>query len=264
MTIQAGRDTTCASGRAAPIAVPAGLSAPVSLTEDFHVHSLFSDGTSTVAENVRVARQRGLTRICIVDHVRRDTDWVPRFAQAVRAVRDLPGIDILAGVEAKILDRTGRLDMPAGMTGIDLVLIADHQFPADLGPIDPWEMRAAIRNGFIGPRDVISCLIEATVNALGLVERPVLTHLFGILPKIGLAETDIPDIALRKLADAASETGALIEVNEKWACPSPRTLRAFASAGVPMVAGSGSHDCRDIGQYESVTRTVGALYAGTG
>jgi putative hydrolase len=260
VTIQAGRDT-CA-GRA-PVAVPAGLSVPVSLTEDFHIHSLFSDGASTVAENVRVARQRGLTRICIVDHVRRDTDWVPRFAQAVQAVRDLPGIEILAGIEAKILDRTGRLDMPADMTGIDLVLIADHQFPADLGPIDPWEMRAAIRHGDIGPRDAISCLTEATINALALVERPVLAHLFGILPKIGLAETDIPDIELRKLADAASETGALVEVNEKWACPSPRTLRAFACAGVPMVASSDSHDCRDIGVYESVARTVSSLYAGS-
>jgi putative hydrolase len=95
------------------------------------------------------------------------------------------------------------------------------------------------------------------------VERPVLAHLFGILPKIGLAETDIPDILLRQLADAASETGALVEVNEKWACPSARTLRAFASAGVPMVASTDSHDCRDIGRYESVARTVGSLYAGS-
>ena len=105
MTIQAGRGACSGRAAPAPIAIPAGLSAPVSLTEDFHIHSLFSDGTSTIAENVRVARQRGMTRICIVDHVRRDTDWVPRFAQAVQAVRDLPGIDILAGVEAKILDR---------------------------------------------------------------------------------------------------------------------------------------------------------------
>ncbi|MEP7022387.1 MAG: PHP domain-containing protein [Actinomycetota bacterium] len=260
MTIQAGRDTC--TGRPAPLVAPAGLSAPVSLTEDFHVHSLFSDGTSTVAENVRVAIQRGLTRICIVDHVRRETDWVPRFAWAVQAVREVPGIEILAGVEAKILDRTGRLDLPADLAGIDLVLIADHQFPADLGPVDPWEMRAAIRNGDISPRDAINCLTEATINALGLVGRPVLAHLFGVLPKIGLAETDVPDLALRKLADAASETGALVEVNEKWACPSPRTLRAFASAGVPLVASSDSHDCRDIGLYESVTRTVGAVYAG--
>jgi putative hydrolase len=261
VTIQAGRNI-CAGRGPAPVAVPAGLSSPVSLTEDFHIHSLFSDGTSTVAENVRVARQRGLTRICIVDHVRRDTDWIPRFAQAVRAVRHLPGIEVLSGIEARILDRTGRLDMPPAVTGIDLVLIADHQFPADLGPIDPWEMRAAIRNGDIGLRDVINCLIEATINALSLVERPVLAHLFSILPKIGLAETSIPDIALRQLADAASETGALVEVNEKWACPSPRTLRAFACAGVPMVASSDSHDCRDIGRYESVARTAGSLYAG--
>ena len=83
---------------------------PVSLNEDYHVHSEFSDGVSTVTQNVRMARQRGLRRLCLVDHVRRDTAWVPRFVQAVRPLRELSGIDILAGVEAR--SWTG----PAGLT----------------------------------------------------------------------------------------------------------------------------------------------------
>jgi putative hydrolase len=256
VTVRAGR-----SGHAAtPHPALAHALQPPAVAEDFHVHSLFSDGASTVAENVRVARQRGLRRICLVDHVRADTDWVPRFAQAVRAVRDLPGIDILSGVETVILDRTGRLDLPpGGMPGVDLVLIADEWFPADLGPVEPSELRAALRRGDITPREAVTCLAEATINALDLVPRPVLAHLFGVLPKTGLAETDVPDILLRRLADAASAAGALIEVNERWACPSARTLRAFASAGVPVVAGSDSHDCQEIGRYDSVTRTLRAL-----
>jgi histidinol phosphatase-like PHP family hydrolase len=45
----------------------------VALDEDFHVHSTFSDGESTLVENVRAARERALRTLCLVDHVRRDT-----------------------------------------------------------------------------------------------------------------------------------------------------------------------------------------------
>jgi putative hydrolase len=52
-------------------------------------------------------------------------------------------------------------------------------------------------------------------------------------------------------------------VNEKWSCPSPRTVAALAAAGVPLVAGSDSHHCRDIGRYDSVAATVTAVSAKT-
>jgi putative hydrolase len=242
------------------------MTGQVALDEDYHVHSLFSDGVSTVNENVRVAQRRGLRRLCLVDHVRRDTDWVPRFVQAVLPVRELPGIEILAGVEAKILDRAGRLDLPAALdslAGIDLVLIADHQFPAELGPVQPREMRAAISGGEVSPQEAIRCLAEATANAMGKVERPVLAHLFSVLPKMGLAESQVPDQLLSLLARRASATGAMVEVNEKWSCPSARTLTAFARAGVPLVASTDSHDCEDIGVYDSVARTLGIVLSDT-
>jgi putative hydrolase len=104
--------------------------------------------------------------------------------------------------------------------------------------------------------------VEATASALGLVERPVLAHLFSVLPKIGLAESDVPDRMLSLLAGRASATGALVEVNEKWSCPSARTLRAFAAAGVPLVASTDSHDAQDIGVYDSVARTAEAVFPG--
>jgi putative hydrolase len=52
-------------------------------------------------------------------------------------------------------------------------------------------------------------------------------------------------------------------VNEKWACPSARTIRAFAAAGTALVASTDSHDCRDVGVYDSVTRIAGLAFSGT-
>jgi putative hydrolase len=247
-------------------AMPARPPCPVSLEEDYHVHSTFSDGTSTLEQNVKVARQRGLRKLGLVDHVRRDTIWVPDFVRAVQPLREPGGMDILAGLEAKILDRTGRLDLPDSrdaLVGVDLVLIADHQFPGDLGPIEPWRVRAGLDSGERRPAEVIDCLVEATAKALSRIERPVLAHLFSVLPKIGLAESDVPDSLLDLLADRARATGAMVEVNEKWSCPSARTLRALASAGVPLVASTDSHDCQGIGVYTSVARTLDAAFRWT-
>jgi putative hydrolase len=123
-------------------------------------------------------------------------------------------------------------------------------------------MRDAIARGDATEQDVIEGLIEATASALKGAARPQLAHLFSILPKMGLAEAAVPDQAIAHLARQARTAGAQLEVNEKWACPSPRTVRAFAQAGVTLVAGTGSHDCRDVGVYASVRRIADGAFAG--
>jgi putative hydrolase len=246
----------------------------VALDEDFHVHSTFSDGASTLAENVQAARERRLRTVCLVDHVRRDTRWLPEFTAAVDQYRGQPGLRVLAGVEAKILDTAGHLDLPPGLQtlgGIDLVLIADHQFPADNGPVHPDELRAALKFGSITPAEAIERLCEATAQAataraatFAAAEgtaanvRPLLAHLFSLLPKIGLDEAMVPDALLTDLAKRVAHAGAMVEVNEKWSCPSARTVAEMAGAGVSLVAGSDSHHCRDIGVYHSVGQTARA------
>ncbi len=240
----------------------AGGPAPA-LDEDYHVHSTFSDGRSSIDDNLAAAAALGLRTLCLAEHVRAGTGWLPEFVAAVHQLRPPAGLTVLTGVEAKILDMTGRLDLPADLSGIDLVLIADHQFPADLGPADPAEIRQELADGEISPADAVECLVEATANAAGAVPRPLLAHLFSVLPKIGLTEDQVPDGLLGWLAARLQAAGAMAEVNEKWSCPSPRTLSALAQAGVRLVASSDSHDSRDVGRYDSVRQALGAVFAGT-
>jgi putative hydrolase len=245
------------------------VSAAVRLDEDFHVHSTFSDdGASTLAENVQTAQERGLGTLCLADHVRRDTAWLPEFLSAVSAYRQLSGLAVLAGAEAKILDAAGQLDLPPDLTGhqagadtdvpdgLDLVLIADHQFPGEDGPVHPARLRAALEQRELSAQDAIEQLVRATVRAAAQVKRtgirPLVAHLFSLLPKSGLAEDQVPSPLLLELAAGLAGSGAMVEVNEKWSCPSPRTIGALRAAGVPIVAGSDSHHCRDIGRYASV------------
>lgn len=230
------------------------------LTGDHHVHSTFSDDAeSTLQENLTAAQKIGLRDIRLVDHVRSSTTWVPEFLGAVASLTTTtPGLRIRSGVEAKIVDSSGRLDLPPGLrTGpnnrdrVDRVLIADHQYPASDGPWSPSKVLAA-RSAGLTAAVIIDTLIEATIAALRTVEHAQLAHPFSLLPKIALSEDDLLDEHLSALADAASAHGTWVEINEKWGCPGPRVIRALTAAGVRLVASTDSHQSRDIGRYRRV------------
>ncbi|MFJ4224317.1 PHP domain-containing protein [Microbacterium sp. NPDC089695] len=222
------------------------------LRGDHHVHSTFSDdAVSTLEENVAAAHSRGLTTLRLVDHVRRDTHWVPEYLAAVRALRVPEGLTVLTGVEAKILDAAGSLDIPDLPPGIDRILIADHQFPGVDGPLGPTAVRERIANGW-APSDVLDQLVDALIAAMHRHPGNQLAHCFSILPKIGLSEDDLGPERTASWARAAGETDTHVEVNEKWGCPGRPLLDALRDAGAVIVASTDSHEAADVGRYERV------------
>ena len=82
------------------------------IAEDMHVHSTFSDGRGTIAENVAEAERMGVRRLTCVDHVRESTDWVPEFVDAVAQARETTDVELYCGIEAKLMD-TERPPRPA-------------------------------------------------------------------------------------------------------------------------------------------------------
>ena len=231
------------------------------LRGDHHVHSTFSDdAVSTLAENVDAAAKVGLTTLRLVDHVRQSTTWVPEYLAAVRALRVPDGLTVLTGVEAKILDVGGALDIPSLPDGIDRILIADHQFPGADGPLGPSAVRERIAAGW-APDDVLDQLVEALVATMRRHPGNQLAHCFSILPKIGLSEDDLGAERTDVWARAAAETGTLVEVNEKWACPGPAALAALRQAGAEIVASTDSHVASDVGRYSRVIPLLEAVEA---
>jgi putative hydrolase len=226
------------------------------LLGDFHVHSTFSDdAVSTIAQNLASASARGLTELRLIDHVRSSTTWVPEFVAAVAREQVPSGLRVHTGVEAKIMDVRGAVDIPSdlvvGRGGVDAVVLADHQFPGTDGPWSPTETRARLDAG-LSADDALDILVTALVAAMRSVDSAQLAHCFSILPKVGLDEGDLTDEHLARWAAAAAETGTTIEVNEKWACPAPRSLRAAVAAGATIVASTDAHVDTEVGVYDRV------------
>ena len=230
------------------------------LAQDHHVHSSFSDdATSSVAENIAAAQARGLRTVCLAEHVRGTTRWVPDFLSTVRAAVEHTDIEVLYGVEAKILDHTGRLDLPADLPPVHRILIADHQYPGADGPVAPAEVRRRLDDGDLSTDEAVQTLIMATMRAMQRTPGAQLAHLFSLLPKLGLDEEVIHPDQLQALAGTAWQTGAVVEANEKWGCPSRAVLGEFVAAGVTVVASTDSHRASDVGVYDRVTALVDGI-----
>ncbi|MCT1479739.1 PHP domain-containing protein [Microbacterium sp. p3-SID336] len=228
---------------------------------DHHVHSTFSDdAVSTLQENVAAAAAAGLRTVRLVDHVRQSTTWVPEYLTAVRALRVPEGLTVLTGVEAKILDASGGLDIPELPAGIDRILIADHQFPGTDGPLGPTAVRERIAAGW-APADVLDQLVDALIRVMHRHPGNQLAHCFSILPKIGLSESELGAERIAAWAQAAADTGTLVEVNEKWTCPGPEALVALRSAGAEIVASTDAHIASDVGRYERILPLLDAREA---
>ena len=169
---------------------------------------------------------------------------------------------IFTGVEAKILNARGEVDIPrdliVGPGGVDAIVIADHQFPGLDGPWSPEATKQKIAEG-LSASDALDILVGATIAAMESVEWGQLAHCFSILPKIGLSEDDLTADQLNAWASSAARTGTLIEVNEKWGCPQPRSLRAALAADARLVASTDSHIASDVGRYIRVIQMISEL-----
>lgn len=229
---------------------------------DMHVHSTFSDGRDRIEDNIVECEALGLTALGCVDHVRAGTDWVPDYVAAVSRLRGETEVKLRCGIEAKLLDTTGALDLPADIDGVDAIYAADHQVPLAAGPTHPREVRDRIAAGDLSAEAVLDAILTSTLRALDRPQHVVIAHFGSILPKIGLTEAGLPADGLERLAAEAARTGQEIEISERWRCPSATTLRPFLRHGVSIALSTDSHKRETIGRYTHCLAVRRELAAG--
>lgn len=232
-----------------------GLDAAV----DWHTHSDLTDGADSPDVMADAAAAAGLAGWGLSDHVRADSAWVDDYVVRVRALQRR-GLQVFCGVEAKILDRAGHLDLPAQVPHLDHVLIADHQYPGPDGPVSPATVTSWLADGRLTAAGAVDTLVDATCAGLRRAPAPaIVAHLFSLLPKLGLGEGEVTDQHRSALAAACLATGSAVEVNEKWVCPSVATVRRLHEAGVRIVRGSDAHRATEVGRHTYWDDVVTAL-----
>jgi DNA polymerase (family 10) len=162
---------------------------------DLHVHSDWTDGTTTIATMAAAAQARGYEYIALTDHSRRVAMAhgldPARLARQMREVdrlnAKLRGFTILKGIEVDIL-KDGRLDLPdSSLSQLDVVV-------------------AAVHSHFDLPRG------EQTDRIVRAVENrhvSILAHPTGRL----IGEREPYEVDMDRVISAARDAGCHLEIN---------------------------------------------------
>lgn len=195
---------------------------------DLHMHTVASDGRSTIEEMAEAAKELGYDYLAICDHSKSATiangltvDRMRGHIEAVRAAgRRIKGIEILAGCECDILP-DGTMDYPDSLLKeCDWVVASIHSAmgAGGSGKLNPTERTiAAMENRY--------------VSAIG--------HPTGrIINKRAPMELDMSAVF-----EAAHRTNTFLEINASWQRLDLRDVHARQAllSGVTLVINTDAH-----------------------
>ena len=198
---------------------------------DFHTHTVYSDGASTIEEMATAARSRGYEYIVITDHSQGlgvagglgPEDFARQRREIAELNERLAPFRVLSGVELEI--RTdGDLDLPDDVLAqFDVVVASVH----------------------LGMRQDMEKMTERMIAAMRSPHVDIIAHPTGRL----LGQRDGVALDFEAIVDEASKTGTMLEVNAQ---PNRLDLdgelaRKAIRAGVLLALGSDAHHAEGLG-----------------
>ncbi len=212
---------------------------------DLHVHTVYSDGSTTLEAVLEEARSRGLEAVAVTDHgpglsVGAEAPRFLQLSSEVRRMRDENGFKILSGVESNI-NPWGVLDLGEEVREkLDLVTAGVHY-------LDSRDCKTQARE-----------YLRAVREALRHRSFKILVHPLyynkSLLPWI-------PREELEEFTEELAEAGVAVEVNSKYRAPDKEFLQECLRRGVKLSIGTDAHHAQEIGAVDwqlSLLRRLGA------
>jgi putative hydrolase len=199
----------------------------LSVNEDYHVHCNYNDHSSadlTIQNALKQAEKIGLKTIAFTEHVRRSSEWIPRYLAEVESAINSANnaIKIIAGFEAKIL-ADGSIDCPEYCAQKYFLVASFHTHYTDK---------------------------KVWLNALEkTIENENVNVIGHLTPEnsFTLEEDEVGHLARLMVAN-----NKIIEINAKYRAPPSDWLKIFKRNGVRFHLGSDAHSLEAIGHFERV------------
>ncbi|HHY05712.1 MAG TPA: PHP domain-containing protein [Clostridia bacterium] len=217
---------------------------------DYHLHSTYSDGHSSVEEMVKAASGIGLEEICLADHGPRNfavgvesAQTLLQIKEEIKALREkYTGLQIYAGVEANIISLDGQLDVEREIIEkLDLLIAGLHSYvwPEGFGDV-PWILGNQVAKVFpLQKKWLQNANTKALVEAIYRYEPEIISHP-GLKMEINIAE----------VAKACLAKETLWEINAGHKHPGYKEVREIARRGVEFVVNSDAHFPESVGALE--------------
>ncbi len=204
---------------------------------DTHTHTnCSSHAYSTLIENVREGKKRGLEMICMTNHTPAlpDSPHLWHFRNMRGLPSEIEGVKVLYGAEANIIDKKGNIDLPIAEQKMMQVMIASIHPPCYLsGSIE-----------------------EHTATYIGAIKNPYITI-------IGHSGSPRFSYDIDAVVRAAKEYNKCIEINAHSYTARPENAencRRIAAAckrlGAKIVVASDAHNAFEVGVFDKATEML--------
>jgi putative hydrolase len=200
--------------------------------QDYHVHCNYNDHSAsdlTVKNIIARAEDIGLKVIALTEHVRRTSDWVPRYLGEITteaATASGNKLKVISGFEAKIL-KDGSIDCCEEYSKDHFIVASFHTI---FGDKRMW--------------------IEALKSAIQNPDVDVIGHL---APE---PTFDLNDDELSELASLIFSNHKIIELNAKYHRPPPKWLVKFKEQDIRFHLGSDAHSLQEIGNFSKISDLI--------
>jgi putative hydrolase len=200
--------------------------------QDYHIHCNYNDHSAsnlTIKNVIARAEKIGLKVIAVTEHVRKTSDWVPRYIDEMRAesaAAKSNKLKMIPGFEAKIL-KDGSIDCCEEYSKDYFIVASFHTI---FGDKRLW--------------------IEALKSAIQNPNVDVIGHL---APE---PTFDLDDQELSDLASLIFSNRKIIELNAKYHRPPPRWLLKFKEHQVRFHLGSDAHSLEEIGNFSRISDLI--------
>ena len=220
---------------------------------DYHTHTYYSDGRSSLEENVITAINKGLKEIAITDHGYNSPDCGAltreKFKEQrniIEGLRAIHGdkISILHGIEADIIGLDGSIDiLDNELADMEVLIMGYHSFARAISFRD-W--RKIFVNAYLSfmikpSKSVIKRNTMTMINAIKRYPIDILAHINHLF-KVDCVE----------VAKACADYGTMIELNAKHLKVSEDTFDKMAQTGVEFIANSDAHRFNAIGGFSGI------------
>lgn len=219
---------------------------------DLHTHTVYSShghGKGTIEENVTAARKKGLKRIGISDHgpdhilfgVKEENYF--RIRQEVERLKlKYKDIEILLGIEANIINQSGKLAVSKEQAAMFDYIMAGYHF-GTIGESAGRSLFTHCMNLFDGAgqgKKAKTTNTKLVIQALENNQITVLTH-----PGCK------GEIFVKEVAEVCARRGTLMEINNSHGKLDAEQLKEAAKTDVQFIIGSDAHRPENIGGFEN-------------
>ncbi len=219
----------------------------MNITADYHSHTTYSHGKGSIADNARVAHEKGLDFLAITDHAvrhpfigvsRKNYDAMRQDMQDVQ--KNYSDLRLLLGVEANILGVDGDLDVTEeDVKRLDILIAGYHltSLPYKVGDFFKITCSAIARYAFKPTKKQIERQTKMYVNAVKNNKIDIITH-----PGFRL------DIDYRELGKVCADYGTYVELSSRHRTPDCKGLEQLLTTDCKFVLNSDAHKPENVGE----------------